>query len=104
MTTWIKNLNRIFYKRQRIGKTAFIRYAYSMDARTLENLKREQEKEIASLEFYKSMCKSVNDIREYYDGKIKETKKTLPVIDLFIKWESVHVHKDKHLNSICVAV
>lgn len=100
MTTWCKNLNKIFYKMRNIGETGSIRYAYVTSSLTLENLKRVQEKEINSLKCGRDMYKNINGSKEYFDERIEEIKKTLPVIDLFIKWENTHVHKDEHLDSV----
>lgn len=104
MTTWCKNLNRIFYKKTEIGEMDSIKYAYSIHSLALEKLKREQEKEIDSLKcsmgVCMGVCKNVNGSKEYFDERIEEIKKTLPVIDLFMKWENSYVHKDEHLDSV----
>lgn len=104
MTTWCKNLNRVFYKKTEIGEMDSIKYAHSVHSLTLENLKRVQEKEVDSLEHNKGVYKNLNGSKEYFDGRIEEIKKTLPVIDLFMKWENTHVHKDEHLDSVCLDV
>ena len=107
MTTWTKNLNRIFYKFQNIGETSAIRYVYSIEAFCLEVLKSEPEKELNVLKQFKNAIE--NNIAtkariDNIDDKVKEIKNSLQTIDLFMGWEAVYVPKAVTTNSVCFAV
>lgn len=107
MTTWTKNLNRIFYKFQNIGKTSAIVYVYSIDARCLEDLKSEQKKELNVSKQFKNTIENDTASKEQLhniNDKIKEFENSLQTIDLFMKWEAVYVPKTVTANSICSAV
>ena len=96
MTTWTKNLNRIFYKFQNIGETSAVRYVYSIDARCLEDLKSEQKKELNVSKLFKNTIENDTTSKEQLhniNDKIKEFENSLQTIDLFMKWEAVYVPK-----------
>ena len=87
MTVQCKNLRELFARHVKNAQRPGEAYAYGISFSFLEDFKYEQIKAIKELEKKRNEKNIFSDDSKANEFKIKELENSLPIIDLFMKWE-----------------